>query len=72
VLLAEGFLHGMKRPVRGQPLDRRDGLPVSLHGQHRARLHDLAVEVDSARTALRRVACDLRPRQPDVVTDEVG
>jgi uncharacterized protein YjbI with pentapeptide repeats len=39
--------------------------------KHGAGLHGLAVEVNGARPALRRVAGDLRPRQPNLVADEV-
>jgi hypothetical protein len=42
---------------------------VGLGGEHRAALHRLAVEVDGACAARRRVAPDVRAGQPDVLPD---
>src|SRR5580704_2600334 len=61
VMLAERLLHGMQRAVRGrQALDGEDVGAVELPGEHGAGLDRLAVDVDHAGAALRRVAADMR------------
>ena len=60
VVLVERLLHRVQLAVGGQALDRGDRGAVGLHGEHRARLHRLAVEVDGAGAARRRVAADVR------------
>src|SRR5215469_5251848 len=54
-----------------QALDRIDRCSVRLNGQDRARLHGAAVEMHSARAALRRVATDMRTGDAEVVTQKV-
>jgi len=54
-----------------QALDRIDRCSVRLNGQDRARLHGAAVEMHSARAALRRVATDMRTSDAEVVTQKV-
>ena len=58
-MLLEGLLHRVQLAVGGQALDGRDVGAVGLDGEHRARLHRLAVEEDGARPARRRVAADV-------------
>ena len=43
----------------GHALDGGDGRAVGLDGQHRARLHGAAIDVDGARAALAGVAADV-------------
>ena len=52
------------RALARQPLDRGDRAPVRLDGQDGARLHRLAIDDHGAGAAMRRVAPDVRARQP--------
>ena len=71
VVLPEGGLERVE-PVRGgHPLDRRDRRAVRLDGEHRARLHGLAVHGHGARAALRGVAADVGPGQVQVLAEEL-
>ena len=47
MLFPESFLHRMQFAVLRQAFDGRDLRAVGLHGEHRARLHRLAVELDT-------------------------
>ena len=59
VVLVEGLLHRVQRAVvGGEALDGGDLAAVGLHGEHRAALHALAVEVDGAGAAVAGVAAD--------------
>src|SRR5262245_51600802 len=61
VMLAECGLQRMLGIIwLAQALGRIDRCSVRLNGQDCARLHGVAVEVHSARAALRRVAADMR------------
>src|SRR5947208_2116084 len=71
VLLVEGLLHRMQLAVRGESFDRRQLLPVRLDCEQRAGLHGLAVQEDRAGAAGGRVAPDVRPRQPELLAQEV-
>src|SRR5262249_32961115 len=71
MLVFERLLHGMQRAVRREPFDRRDLLAVSLDAQDGARLHRLAVDEHRARAARRRVAADVRSRQPESFAQDV-
>jgi hypothetical protein len=53
----------MQLAVFGESLDRRDRAAVSLDGEHRARLHSLAVKHHGTRAAQRRFAADVRAGQ---------
>ena len=53
------------------PLDRRDLGAIGLDREHRARLDGVAVEVDGAGAAVRRVAADVGAGQPEVVAQSV-
>ena len=44
---------------------------IGLDGEHRARLHGLAVDVDGAGAALRGVAADVGPGQVQVLADQL-
>ena len=49
MVLAERLLHWMQLVGRGcKTLDRQDVLAIGLSGQHGARLHGLAVDMDRA------------------------
>jgi hypothetical protein len=71
-MLAE---HGLQRMLGiiwpAQAFDRIDRRSVRLNGQDRARLHGSAVEVDSARAALGRVAADMRASDAEVIAQKV-
>lgn len=54
-----------------QALDRVDRCSVRLNGQDCTRLHGAAVEVHGARTALGRVATDMRASDAEVIAQEV-
>ena len=45
--------------------------PLRLRGEHVARLHRAAVDVDGARAALAGVAADVRAGEPQVVAQEL-
>ena len=70
-MLLERLLHRVQLAVRGQALDGGDLVAVGLDGEHRARLHRLAVEVDRARAARGRVAADVRAGQPEPLAEVV-
>ena len=63
VLVPERFLHGVQLAVHGQAFDGHDVRAVSLHREHRAALDGLAVDLDGAGAAQRRLASHVRPGQ---------
>ena len=65
VVLLERLLHRVQLAVGGQALDGGDLGAVGLDGEHRARLHRLAVEQHGARAARRRVAADVGAGEPE-------
>ena len=65
--LDEGLLDGVELLALGQPLDGDDLAALGLPGEHEARAHELAVEVDRARAALALLAGVLRAREVEVV-----
>src|SRR4051812_32769206 len=71
VLVPEGLLDRMKLPVLRNALDGRDLAAFELHGEQRAALRRLAVDEDGTRSALTRVAADVRPGQPEHVAQEM-
>src|SRR5256885_5147688 len=71
MLLGEALLHRMELAALLQPLDRGDLGAVGLHGEHRARLHRVAVEDHGARAAVRGVAADVRARHAEHFANEV-
>ena len=68
VMTAERLL---QRPPR-QALDRAHVAAVGLHGEHQARAHGDAVELDGARAADAVLAADVRARQAELVSQEVA
>ena len=68
VMTAEGLL---QRPPR-QALDRAQLAAVHLHGEHQARAHRDAVELDRARAADPVLAADVRAGQAELVAQEVA
>ena len=71
VVLHERLLHRVQLAVGGEALDREDVGAVGLDGEHRAALHRLAVDVDGARAARRRVAADVRAGQLELLAQEL-
>src|SRR3954471_9338829 len=71
VVLLERALHRVQLAVRRETLDRRDLVAVRLDGEQRARLHRLAVEMDGASTAGRRVAADVRAGEVQLLAQRV-
>ena len=57
--------------VAREALDGGHGRAVRLDGEHRAALHEHAVEQDAAGAAAPRVAADVRARQVEIVAQEV-
>ena len=58
MVVAERFLDGVQLPVPGQAFDGEDVAAVGLHGEHRAGLDAVAVQVNGARAAVAGVAAD--------------
>jgi len=69
VLVPEGLLDRVQLAILGHALDRGQALALGLDGEHRAALHRLAVDVDRAGAALTCIAADVRPGEPEVVTE---
>jgi len=74
VVVVERLLDGVQRPVTGEALDGGHLAAVGLHGEHRARLHALPVEVHRACTAVAGVAshdgAGLAEALPQVVDEQ--
>ena len=62
---------GCSSPSVASPSIVSDVGAVGLDGEHRAALHRLAVDVDRARAARRRVAADVGAGQADLFADVV-
>jgi hypothetical protein len=71
VLLGERLLDRMQLAAGLQSLDRAHLAAVGLHREHGAGLHRLPVEQHGADTAVRRIATDVRAREPQFLADEV-
>ena len=67
VAFAKRGLHGMQRAVGREPFDGGDVGALGLHGEHVARLHGAAVQMDGAGAALRGVAADVGAGQAQLV-----
>src|SRR5262245_13230863 len=63
MVLAERFLHRMKRAVLGQALDGDDVRAFTSDRQRRAGFDRLAVQVHNAGAALACIAADMGPRE---------
>src|SRR4051812_43832152 len=70
--LVERSLQWMQLALAREPLNRRQGATVRLHGEHEARAHGLAVELDRAGAAHALLAADLRAGEAGAVANEVG
>ena len=72
VILAERLLHRMQRTVRRrQPFDREHVGAFELQRQHGAGFDRLAVDVNDAGAALRRVAADMRAGEPQILAQKL-
>src|SRR6516165_6825090 len=71
VLLVEGTLYRVHRPVAGQALHGGDLVPAGLGGKYRAGLHGLAVEQHGAGPAGGGVTADVRRGEVGHVAQEV-
>ena len=72
VVLAEGLLHRMQRPVRRrQALDGEHVGAFELQREHGAGLHRLAVDLHDAGAALRGVAADMRAGEPQILAQQL-
>ncbi len=67
----ERLLERRQACVRRQAFDRVDPPSLDLAGGHQARAHLLAVQPDGARSAVARVAADLRAGQAEVLAEHV-
>src|SRR5438477_392767 len=72
MLVPEGFLHRVQIAVGGQAFDGEDIAAVGLDGEHRARLHRLAVEGDGACAADGSLAADVGAGEADHFGGSVG
>src|SRR5262249_58515707 len=66
--LEDGLLPGMELPIREEPFDRDDVVPLGLSGEQGARADELAVEQNRARAALALLARVLGARQAEPLT----
>ena len=71
-MVPERLLDRVERVLPGEPLDGGDFRPVRLHREDGAGLHRLPVHEDGAGAALRGVAADVRPGQPQPVAQQVA
>src|SRR5207248_4104622 len=71
VLVPESLLDGMELAGLGDALDGGDLPALELHGEERAALDGLAVDEHRARSALARVAADVRARQTQHIAQEM-
>jgi len=71
VVLAKCLLHGMQLVLGRKALDREHGRAFSLQRQHGAGFDGLAVDMDDAAAALRRVAAHMRPGQAKLLTQQL-
>ena len=72
VILAERFLHRMKRPVRrGETFDGKDIGALELQREHGARFHRLAVDENHAGPALRGVAAHMGAGQAQIFAKQL-
>src|SRR5271165_801601 len=72
VMLAEGLLHRMQRPIGiGETLDGEHIRPLDLPDEYGARLHGLAVDMHDAGAALRRVAAHMGAGEPQVLAQKL-
>jgi hypothetical protein len=71
VLLLECLLERVHVFDGPQAFHGSNFVPVGLDREHQARANGLAVEEDGARATGAVLAAGVRPRQPEVLTDEV-
>src|SRR5205823_11848799 len=71
VFLPEAFLQRMEAAVGCEPLDRRDRRADGLDGEDRAGLRAPAVDENRARSALTRIAPDVRACEAQLLAKEV-
>src|SRR5262252_3912599 len=72
MLLKEALLDGIELAFFFESFDSRDVPAVGLHGEHGAGLHRHTVEEHGTGAAMRRVAADVRARQPQVLAQEMN
>ena len=71
VVAPERLLQVGQRTALGERLHGLDSTSVDLDGEHAAAAHGHAVDEDRARAADAVLAPDVRPRQPEAVSEEV-
>src|SRR5215467_2343763 len=72
VIFAECFLHGMQRTIRfGQPLNGGDLGTLALQSEGRAGFCCDAVDMNDAGPALRGIAADMGPGQPQIFAEKL-
>src|SRR2546422_6045977 len=69
--LGERLLQWMELAALGHALDRRDLSPLDCDWQREAGQHGLAVHQHGARAALPELAAVLRPRQPEILAEDL-
>jgi hypothetical protein len=60
MLLPEAFLKRMKLSVVSDTFDRPNLLIICLQSENRARFYRLPIKKNGTRTAIRRIAADMR------------
>ena len=71
MIIAECLLHWVQLPVLGKTLDGYDLCPFGLHRKHAARFDRFTVDMNDACPALAGVAADMRPRETQLLAQEV-
>jgi hypothetical protein len=72
MVLGERLLNRMQRPAIREPLDRRHLDALEPHRKQRATLERATADQNGTRAALARIATDLRPRQPQIVAENMN
>jgi len=71
VVLDERALDGMKRPLAGQTLDRRNFVSTLHDGKRKARERAPSVDEHGARAALSMIATFFRPDEPETFAQRI-
>src|SRR5260370_15183718 len=70
VAVNECLLNGVQLTIALKPLDGSDFRAIGLNGKHRARFHGITAQEHGARTAIRRVAANVRAGEFQVFAPE--
>jgi len=70
VAVNECLLNGVQLTIALKPLDGGNFPAIGLNGKHRARFHGITVQEHRARTAIRRIAANVRAGEFQVFAQE--